>query len=282
MFRKSEIKEDKRNFIVYHPFPCTEYPPLGYHLGPIPDEGVQCVSIDPAIKTFAIRIERRYSDRVVLVHYDKIDFMPGEKDNKQTAEVNPEVILNMTNYFLTYLPTLIHTRLVVIERQMSPKILRVFQHWLTLFLTHVRLFKNPCVITDVAAWVKSDVFGAPKRMTRNELKQWDIEKALEVLGKYGDESSINTIKHHRGNTKTKADDLADTVIQLEGLIVLWKGQSIMAPESAYLTLELPPSDSIEILPDNDDVELEIEIEEDEYIPGESEYDLTQLELEFIN
>src|SRR3990172_11018807 len=197
--RKSQSKKDRQDFIVYHPLPLTQYPPLGYQTGPIPDQGCQCISIDPGIKNFAIRIERRLPDgRVIKIHFDKVDFMPDqvEGDRAESAKINPEAIMAMTNYFLSLIPIMIESRLVVLERQIAkyPKTLRVFQHWLTLFLTHVHLFTYPCIITDVSAKLKTDLLGAPKRMNQNETKQWDIEKALELLALRQEEDSIQIIR----------------------------------------------------------------------------------------
>jgi hypothetical protein len=226
--RKSRPDKDSSDFTVYHPLPFVQYPPLGYQTGSIPDEGTQAVSIDPGIVNFAIRIERRFQDgRVNMVWFDKINFdtEKSERDTSESARVSPIVIFNMTNYFLSLMPMLIESRIVAFEHQIEkyPKMLRVFQHWLTLFLNHIHLFKYPCTLVEVSAKLKTTMLGAPKKLDKNERKKWDIAKALELLEIRQDNRSIDIIKYHKGTSKTKADDLADTVIQLEALILLWGG-----------------------------------------------------------
>ena len=216
--RKIKVKDEKEDYTCYYPCPFTRLPQ-------ITSEGIQSTSIDIAIKHFAIRIERRYlNGSIDLLYFNKIDFRDitvGTEENESTGttKISPGILNRLTQFLTSLLPAFYNSpeSVIAIERQMAInyKATRIFQHVLTFFMIHAPYFKNYCMIIDIAPQLKGAVLGAPKRLTYNELKTWSIEKANEILTLRGDTVSLNILKTHRGKTKTKADDLADTIIQIE-------------------------------------------------------------------
>ena len=234
--RQLLLKDDPSEYIIYHPYPCQALP---LQILDIPDDGYQIVSIDPGIKHFAIRIERRFRTGFVeTIYMNKFDFTEyGETSERTgTTKVNPAILSTATSVLQQLLPYMYETRLIAIERQMglNYKSSRIFQHVLTFYLLHVPNFKYPCIITDIWPKLKGKMMGAPKGLNKNGLKTWSIEKALQILSWRNDQAAINIIKSHRGKSKTKADDLADTVVQIEGLSKLLGGPITPEPHSICL------------------------------------------------
>lgn len=214
------ISDDKSDYIIY--YPNDEYI-LGYiPINPeyIPDEGCQSVSIDIGIKHFAIRIEKRYRDgKIIPVLFEKIDFTMYEKVSERTGttKISPVILMAAQKYIQSIMPILIDSRIIGIERQLSIsyKNTRMFQHILSIMLIYVEYFKYPCIIMDINSKLKGQMLGAPKGLRGNDLKKWSIEKALDILKKRDDKHSLDIILKHKGKSKMKGDDLADTVLQME-------------------------------------------------------------------
>lgn len=212
--RQITVRDDKSDYAVYHPPGITSIPFRG-----IPPDGYVCVSIDPAIAAFAIRVERRTATNVETVVMQKLDFRDHDntKKNGGSTRVDPRTLASLTAYLDSIHGILKEARFVVIERQMAVnyKASRVFQHLVTYFCLMARTYDHTCIVMDVSSKLKAAVFGAPKRMSYNETKAWGIGVALALLEERQDDFAIDVIRRHKGKSKTKADDLADTVIQVE-------------------------------------------------------------------
>lgn len=231
-----KLKNESSDYIIYYPIPCYQLPPIGQD---IPDEGCQCISIDPAIKNLAIRIEKRYrTGHVETVYMSKTDLSQyGDvSETKGTTKIDPQILYVITAILNGLLPMMQDTRIVAIERQMAInyKSTRIFQHVLTYLTIMVTTFRHPCIIIDISPKLKGKILGAPKKLTQTELKTWGIEKALQILEWRNDQPTIQFIKHHRGRTKTKADDLADTIIQIEAWFILVNGVHTSQPQNLSL------------------------------------------------
>lgn len=219
--RKITVKDDFTDYVIYHPFPCTTLPPIGCD---IPDGGCQTVSIDPAPKNFAIRIEKRYrTGYIEPVYMEKIDFSEygNASESTGTTVIDPRMICAITHYLNSLLSTMKETRIVAIERQLAKnyKATRIYQHLLTYFTMIVPTFTYPCVVMDISPKLKGKILQAPKGLNHHGLKKWGIEKAIEILILRNDQWSLDVINSHRGKSQTKADDLADTVIQMEAWFI---------------------------------------------------------------
>lgn len=234
--RQIKVKDDTSDYSIYYPYPCYQLPPIGQD---IPDEGCLCVSIDPAIKNFALRIEIRYrTGDVKTVYMIKVDFSQyGDvSETTGTTTVDPRILAAATSVLNALLPIMQDSRIVGIERQMAInyKSSRIFQHVLSYFLIMVTTFRYPCIIIDISPKLKGKMLGAPKGLNYSELKQWSIEKSLQILGWRNDQIAIQIIKQHRGKSKTKADDLADTINQMEAWFILVGGVHTVEPQDLNL------------------------------------------------
>lgn len=238
--RKIKVKDEKEDYTCYYPYPCTRLPVIS-------SDGLQTTSIDIAIKHFAIRIEKRFPNgSIELLYFNKIDFREpisatssatsststsivatnkdDESESKGTTKISPAILNRITEFLTSLLPAYYNApeSVIGIERQMAInyKATRIFQHVLSFFMIHAPYFKNYCMIVDINPQLKGNILGAPRKLTYNELKTWSIDKAIEILRQRGDSISITILQTHRGKTKTKADDLADTVVQMEAWIRL--------------------------------------------------------------
>lgn len=234
--RKIHVKDDPSNYIIYHPFPCTALPPIG---ADIPDDGCQTVSIDPAPKNFALRIEKRYrSGYIEPIYMEKIDLSQygDASETTGTTVIDPRMMAAITHYIQSLLPSIRQSRIIAIERQLAKnyKATRIYQHLMTLFITLMPSFAHYCILMDISPKLKGKILGAPKGLNYNGLKKWGIEKSLELLSWRGDQWSRQTIEYHRGKSETKGDDLADTVIQMEAWFMLLGGIVTQPPNSIQL------------------------------------------------
>ena len=223
--RTIKVKDDNRDFVIYHPYPCEHLPPV---VQDIPDEGCQCISIDPAINNFAIRIEKRHhSGLIETIKMLKIDFEQyGDvSESTGTSIVNPKILAAVIHALSELQDIIKYTKIIAIERQMAVnyKSTRIFQHILTYFLVMVTTFEYPCIIIDISPKLKGKILGASKKLNHHEIKKWSIEKCMNILSWRNDQAAIEIIKQHRGKSETKADDLADTVIQIEAWFILVGG-----------------------------------------------------------
>lgn len=237
--RSNNIKDDTSDYHVYYPCPLSFHPPVTSQ--DIPPDGCLCVSIDPAVKTFTFRIERRYANsRVETVCMYKLDFSNYDNVNKTggTTRIDPQILTNVLLFLNQMLPYMQEARIIALERQMSDnyKASRIFQHTLTFFMIMAPTFTHPCMVMDISAKLKGKMLGAPKNLNYNGLKAWGVEKALELLKMRGDTAGMDIILSHRGTSKTKADDLADTVIQIEAWFILVKGVHTSASDNLILEL----------------------------------------------
>jgi hypothetical protein len=241
--RTVKVKEDRTPFIIFAPWPCYVLPPIG---NDIPPEGIVTTSIDIGIKNFAIRIERRHNNGIILpLFLDKVDFTRfgvDTSDNTGTAVIDPRVLTAATQFMLYLMPLISKSRIVGIERQMAvnTKSTKMFQHILTILLIYHPTFENKdCIIFDIWAKLKGQMLGAPKGMNSPQLKEWTINRVLQILEWRGDYESIKIIQSHRGKSKTKADDLADTIAQMEAWFILNNGIVTQQPFVINLPVQRP-------------------------------------------
>ena len=224
--RSVKIKEDKAPYIIHYPVPCRQLP--SYAPPDLPERGILVVSIDIAYKNFALRIEQRLPNGDINgIYFDRLDFTQfGESlsDTGGTTVITPELMASIEHYITSLQPVLKEVDIVLIERQMglNYKASRVFQHVLTIFLMMRRLglLINPkLVICDISPKMKGDKLGAPKGCKGADLKKWSIDKAKELCQWRGDTNSLSVLEFHNKKTKTKADDLADTICQIEAFFL---------------------------------------------------------------
>lgn len=242
--RQVKVKDDTSDYVIYYPCPCSQLPPVGQD---IPDEGCQTVSIDPGIKNFAIRIEKRYRNLYVeTVHMSKYDFSSyGDvSESTGTTKIDPVIITAATCILNDLLPIMQDSRIIGIERQMAInyKSSRIFQHVMTYFMMVVTTFKYPCVIMDISPKLKGKILGAPKGLKYNELKYWSIQMGIQYSTWRNDQVALEVIKGYQKKGKLAAADITDTLIQMEAWFILVGGVRTFPP--GYFT---KPAIKIEII-----------------------------------
>lgn len=204
---KSE-RPDKTPYTVYYPH-STPHTSRKWNQGYL-----QIVSIDPARKNYAMRIERRYDNGwITPVMFDKVAI-------QQTHEVNDTTISqtydNLTKFFNKYKALFNECHIIIFERQLPQnyQAVRIAQHTLSYFL--ITLCDMPLLpsIIEVDAKLKGRILGFQKGM---DLKQWAVNTAREILELRKDDFSLRVMDGFR----SKQDDLADTVCQIEALLISW-------------------------------------------------------------
>jgi hypothetical protein len=187
----------------------------------------QVVSIDPARKNYALRIERRYFDgRIIPIAFDKTVIESIEEVDGVIINHTYDVLTTFLNKFVKLYDD---CHFIIIERQLPQnyKATRIAQHSLTYF--GIILYNKPLLpsLIEVDPKLKGRVLGAPKGINDKQLKSWAIEKGRELLTMRNDTHSLDVLTKF----KKKQDDLCDTVCQIEALFITWKFKP---------TIQMPP------------------------------------------
>ena len=202
---------DKTPYTVYYPHS------ISYLERKWTQPWYQIVSIDPAQKNYALRIERRYNNGwITPIVFDKVAVASVIEDKNVTICNTYEVL---TEFLDRYQEFYKDCHFVVIERQLPQnyKATRIAQHSISYF--SLRLHNMPLLpsIVEIDAKIKGKILGAPKGINDKQLKTWAVQKARELLIMREDQFSLQVLN----NFRNKQDDLCDTVCQLEALFILW-------------------------------------------------------------
>lgn len=166
------------------------------------------VAIDPGKNNFAIRIEiRTIHGDVFCVFFDKADFSKS-KDITQTINL----------YFNDLFEHFVEAHYIIIEKQIDKNMVvsNIFHFVLLYMCTNLKNRGQLPKILVVNPKIKCWLLGMPKNIKGKDIKKWAIVKALDLLKRRRDNSSLKTFSHH----KNKQDDLADVVCYIEAMIVL--------------------------------------------------------------
>lgn len=204
---KSE-SPDKTPYTIYYP-----------HTIPVQQRNwsepyLEFVSIDPARKNYALRIERRYKNGWICpIVFDKVSIQDEISMNDTTIS---RTYQNLTTFLDKYRQFYDECHFIVFERQLPQnyKASRVAQHTLTYFT--LLLHNKPLLptIIEIDAKVKGRILGWQKG---TDLKQWAVEYARKLLTQRKDDYSLQVMN----GIPKKQDDLADTVCQIEALMISW-------------------------------------------------------------
>lgn len=187
------------------------------------DDFYQVVSIDPASVNYALRIERRYATgKIVTLVFTKTSLRGDEN-----------VFTTLTNFLDQFTQHYTETHMVIIERQLPQnyKATRIAQHTLTYFLLRKDMVRKPFIV-EVDPQLKGRQLGATKGISSKQLKAWAVEKARELLTIRNDTVALTIMQSFR----TKQDDLADTVCQIEGLFSFWNLPLTAPPRKVTLNI----------------------------------------------
>lgn len=222
---KSE-SPDKTPYTIYYP-----------HLTPSSERKwtqpwYQVVSIDPARKNYALRIERRYNNGwITPVVFDKVHIESIEQDDHATICNTYQTLTAFLNKYEQFYD---QCHFIIIERQLPQnyKATRIAQHTISYFC--LKLANKPLLsaIIELDPKIKGKLLNAPKNISDKQLKSWAIEKARELLTIRLDDFSLQVLNCF----KNKQDDLADTVCQIEALFKLWGLPQTAPPPPLPLSL----------------------------------------------
>ena len=177
----------------------------------------QFISIDPAKKNYAIRIERRYFNGwITTVVFDKVSI--------ECVEITEGVSICKTYDVLTtfldkYIEHYKDCHFILIERQLPQnyQASRIAQHTISYYSIKLRDKDLLPTIIEVDPKLKGKVLGAPKGITDKQLKSWAVEKATELLTIRNDKFALEVLDFFR----KKRDDLSDTVCMIEAICISW-------------------------------------------------------------
>jgi len=177
----------------------------------------QFVSIDPAGKNFALRIERRYHNGwITPVVFDKVAVASIEQEGDTTICNTYQVL---TGFLEKYKQYYADCHFIVIERQLPQnyKATRIAQHTISYFSITLHNKELLPSIVEIDPKIKGKTLGAPKGITDKQLKSWSVEEGRKLLTIRRDTFSLQVLDCF----KNKQDDLCDTVCQLEALVICW-------------------------------------------------------------
>lgn len=171
------------------------------------------ISIDPGTVNFAIRVERRKGDLVECLIFDKVNV-------SNTDAGVCQVYKKLTDFLDKYLPILKLANLILIEKQLKVnyKATRIAQHTISYFTIKLSNSVNLPRLYEVDPKLKSNVLESPPKMNKKEVKKWAITTATKILTERNDSYCLGVLQHF----KSKQDDLADTICQIEAFLIYYK------------------------------------------------------------
>lgn len=172
----------------------------------------QVISLDPATRNFAFRVERRWIDgKVETKRYEKFDF---SYEDPITCNLSYQRALQTAK---TFERDALESHYVISERQLPQnyKAVRMSQNIISFFLQCAERSKLKTIVIEVNPRLKGYMLGAPKGCTDKQLKAWSVEKTTEIFKERNDTVGLAVL----AKTKKK-DDLADTVSQSEAFFEL--------------------------------------------------------------
>ena len=144
------------------------------------------------------------------VLYKNLDLTQGTEKGKY---LDKKIYMNMITELDKCKEFFDKCSIIIIEQQMSFKAaqntmaLKLGQHCFSYFLFRYGETKE---IIEFPAYYKTQILGAPKKLTKPERKKWATEKCVDILMERGDMETLDEII-----SKKKKDDLADVLIQLQ-------------------------------------------------------------------
>jgi hypothetical protein len=160
-------------------------------------------SFDIGKKNFAFAIEENSN----IVLFKNLDLT--ENSNKKLY-LDPIIYHNMYSELEKYVEYWEKCSVILIEKQMSFRgkqntmALKLGQHCYSYF---VFKYKNTKKIIEFPAYHKTQVLGAPRKLTKPQRKKWAIEKAYSILAEREDYDNLVLL-----HSVKKRDDIADCIL----------------------------------------------------------------------
>jgi hypothetical protein len=226
----SSVKNENRPYVIF-------YSPCGYDK--LPDwiytkPTLKTISLDVGIVNLSVRIEVRSPEGIIPLYFRRIDLKKlcdNTTNTTGTCNVGPDILEQANKFIFDLLDGnkdknvgyLHDADLVVIERQLPDNIkaTKMFQHFISTLILLISLGYIPkdIVVTDIDSKRKYTQLGCPTEYNTHAKKKWGMTKAREILEQRGDNWSLEVLRNNQGKAETKADDLADTVTQMEAWFI---------------------------------------------------------------
>jgi hypothetical protein len=214
----------RTEYIIYHPNPCLSLPTSVDKVGP---KGVVSVSIDIGTVNFAIYSERRFPDgKIEPLLLEKVSFQNKDEKKEKSVTIAPLTFQRIISFLNERWEFLSPAKLILIEHQLTVnhRASCVMYAVMSYLMARVSSLDSEVVLALIDPKCKGKYLSVPLGVTGHGLKQWSVDAALYLCEWRGDKWSQGWLEHHRGRGKTsKADDLADTICQLEAFFVMTDG-----------------------------------------------------------
>lgn len=200
-------------------------------------------SIDPGKVNFALRIEER---KYLKINENKYKFIYAKPIYFEfiTLVGDKNCYTLLSEYFDSIFDFIKVCNIFIIEKQLvkNYKCVRINQHIISYLLLKLKDSKINPLIYDIESKLKYSQFNVKKLMER-ERKKRSVDIAIDLLTKRKDQWSIDIICNNRNKyNKSKKDDLADVVIQIEAFMKYNNMSDYMPPLQCTVS-----DDSIKIL-----------------------------------
>jgi hypothetical protein len=209
-------------------------------------------SIDPGIKNFAVCIENVDSNRLKEITFPincyikqtKNNFVPTQEyldflnkiifysntvmcENidismgvkmKNSKDLSDKILLNLKEYLESQKTLFDKCDIIIIEKQMSfrgrinPMAIKIAHFCYSWFLINYGEKKK---LVDFMAYNKTQVMGAPNKLTKAMRKKWSSDKCVEIWNKREDQVMIDKLKKIK-----KKDDIGDTLLMCLAYIIM--------------------------------------------------------------
>lgn len=180
----------------------------------ISNNKVRVISVDPGITNFCIRVEERGIKDYIPIKTLLFDKMHLRKEEVElTDNLICQYYTTLNNYLDSNLDLFKTCDMVIVEKQLpiNYKAVRISQHVITYFMVHLKNISSLPIIFEVDPKLKGRELGASSHLNSKGLKAWAVEEATRILQIRNDEYGLEVLRKN----KRKADDLADTVCQIE-------------------------------------------------------------------
>ena len=177
-------------------------------------------------------VEDCFSETFPIEKIEKVEKKKKDKEEDETDRLS-SIYHQVTHFLEKHRELLKESDLVIVERQLSVNYfaVRLSQHVLSYFMCLLHLEKKKemeeeegAIILEIDPKLKTKELDAPKGINEKQVKQFCIDKGIEILEERGDKKSLDVLERYRTLKKVKKsqrklDDLCDTVCQIEALLL---------------------------------------------------------------
>lgn len=233
-FNKS-VKENSP-YTIFNPHSKNENIPLrSSEIFPDIIPWIQVTCIDPGIYNCGLRVERRYIENGIMKTVTLVQMRLDFSSKSVTDLIGKDTMhyKNSTNILDEYTDHFITSHYILIESQLpiNYDLVRMSQHIISHISVSVKDKGLYPLIVEIDPKIKTNLLGAPKKMTKTQRKIWAYEKGIELLKKNGEESIANMIMSFK-----KKDDHGDVICFCESWFIIMFGKLYIPPASSEFLL----------------------------------------------